>query len=165
MVRVESTLTFDAYLRVARAVLVRRFWMLGVVILGALPGTVLVALTAETDKQFNQSMIWLGFLIVVVLLIPFGIRRACRIEWDASPALRQPRVYKFDDTGIRWAAESFRGHTEWTLVQRVVTRGGCLLVYTGRMQFIAIPLSAIGPDQLSELEVLFGEHVAGFVGF
>ena len=53
--------------------------------------------------------------------------RVCEQGWDENPAVREPRVYEFDEDGIAHAPESGGGEwTElsWSQVREVTRLGG-----------------------------------------
>lgn len=122
-------------------------------ILGSGVGAVCVLVGASTRN-------WLLLIAGVILLIylPWTLFLRSRRQFLANPGFREPLHYMLDEEGIHVSQGESSESQSWENLQKAVSTGRSIIVYTSRINATILPKQQLG-DQKDMVIAMISTHM------
>lgn len=120
-----------------------------------------------TLDQERHSLKWIvsyvyPFLIVLVLISPWGMRLINYVIWNLQRSLHKVITYEINDRSVIAATDTWQSEMKWEIFTRFGESRNVFVLYTGRYVFYMLPKRAFeGETSLAEFRELAQRRVAG----
>jgi len=120
-----------------------------------------------TLDQTNHSLMWIvsydsPFLIVLVLISPWGMRVLTFVLWKSHRSLHKMITYEINDRSMVATTETSRFEMKWETFTQFIESKKLFVLYTRPYLFYMLPKRAFeGEAELAEFRELAQSKVSG----
>ena len=117
-----------------------------------------VSVQTRGSVELMYTILYAVFGAVILVYLPVQLYLRSKRQFMLSEALRRPLHYRVDGEGIHTSQDGAAADLPWDRVNKVVSAGGHILVYSSRVNAYIIPKSQIG-EQYGVFLQIAGGHL------
>ena len=96
--------------------------------------------------------------IVIVAYIPWSLFLKSRQQYLSNPSFKQPIHYLMNDDGIEVSQDGEVQHIGWDEPVKAMSTGGCILIYTSKVNACILPKKDLG-DKKPAVYAVISAHM------